>query len=97
MNPGKHALTSCFPSSATGVDRLQIWEDMRSATPVVKLFPNWSGTLWGRPRSGALTGLHFQTNSLQCTLRGLTYRDNLCKSALALGRQTAGRNILVIP
>jgi len=24
QNPGKHALTSCSPSSATGVDRLQI-------------------------------------------------------------------------
>ena len=75
----------------------KFWEDMRSATPVVKLFPDWPGTLGGGPNQAHTTDLHFETDGLQCTLQGLTCRDHLCRNVLALGRQTAGRNVLVNP
>ncbi|HEV2987739.1 MAG TPA: hypothetical protein VG759_04810, partial [Candidatus Angelobacter sp.] len=51
----------------------------------------------GRPRSGTRDRLQFQPNGLQCTTRGLTTQKSSVQDGFALGRQTAGKNVLVNP
>src|SRR5436305_1044222 len=73
----------------------KFWEDMRSATPVVKLFPIGREPWEARP--GTHDWLAFPDRWPTMHTSGVNLQRNLCRTVLALGRQTAGRNVPVNP